>query len=120
MKIFFIIVLALNLLFEGMAGFVLLRGPDGIDATTMPASGMWAMNYGFAALAIASAIIWLWPNRTNSQAVGSVMGILSTFHVLLAISLAIPGNQTGPMIAHSVMAVLSIIALTQRSKWCDG
>jgi hypothetical protein len=120
MKIFFVIVLVLNLLLEGMAGVGLLLGPDGIEATVMPATGMWAMNYGFAALAIASAIIWLWPNRTNSQAVGSVMGMLSTFHVLLAISMAIPGNQMGPMIAHSVMAVLCVVALTQRNKWCDG
>lgn len=118
MKIFFIVVLVLNLLFEGLAGVTLLLGPGGITAEVMLASGMWSMNYGFAALAIASAIIWLWPNRSNSQAVGSVMGMLSTFHVLLAISLAIPGNQMGPMILHSIMAVLSIVALTQRSKWC--
>ena len=119
MKILFIVTLVLNLLFEGMAGVVLLTGDMGINAPEMLASGMWAMNYGFAALAIASAIIWLWPNRTNYHAVGSVMGMLSTFHVLLAISLGIAGNQMGPTVLHAIMAVLCIVSLTQRAKWCE-
>ena len=119
MKTFFIIGLALNLAFEGLAGFLLITGPTGLSAPEISPGGMWGMNYGFAALAIASAIIWLWPNRTNSQAVYSVMGMLSTFHVLLCISLVL-GEQLGPAGMHGLMAILSIVCLTQRSKWCDS
>ncbi len=118
-KIFFISVLVLNLLLEGLAAFSLIAGPQGIFAEVQPESGMWAMNYGFAALAIASAVFWIWPYRDNRQAVGSVLGILLTFHTFMFISLAIPGNQMPGMIAHAVMAVLCLVVYTQRSKWCD-
>ena len=119
MKIFFIVVLALNLAFEALAGVTLIMGPTGLGAAEIDPNGMWGMNYGFGALAIASAIIWLWPNRTNSGAVFSVMGMLTTFHVLLSISLVL-GEQMPPAIAHGVMAVLSIVCLTQRDKWCES
>jgi hypothetical protein len=120
MRIFFISVLVLNLLLEGTAGSALILGPQGIFSETAPEAGMWAMNYGFAALAIASAVFWIWPYRNDMRAVGAVLGILVTFHVLLAVSLAIPGNQLGGMAAHSVMAVLCLILLTQRSRWCQA
>ena len=119
MRIFLITVLVLNFLFEGAAATALLLGPEGINATEMAPGGMWAMNYGFAALAIALAIVWIWPQRNNSAVVFAVMGVLSTFHILLTIALAIAGNQMGGMIAHSIMAVLCIAALTQRHKWCE-
>jgi len=120
MKVFFICVLILNLLLEGLAAASLIGGPQGIFAEVQPDGGMWAMNYGFAALAIASAVLWIWPNRENRQAVGSVLGILLTFHTFLFISLSIPGNQVPGMVAHGVMAVLCLILFTQRSRWCTG
>ena len=119
MKIFFTSVLILNLLLEGLAAASLIGGPQGIFSEAHPEGGMWAMNYGFAALAFASAVFWIWPYRENRQAVTSVLGILLTFHTFMFISLAIPGNQMPGMIAHAVMAVLCLFAFTPRSKWCS-
>ena len=119
MKIFFIVVLVLNFLFETLAGIALIAGPTGLGAAEIPADGLWGMNYGFAALAIASALIWVWPHRTNASVVLAVMGILSTFHVLMTISLYL-GAQIGPSGLHLVMAILCIVALTQRDKWCES
>ncbi len=118
MKALFIIFLILNLLLEGTAAAFLIGGPQGISSEVQSANGMWAMNYGFAAIAIASAIFWVWPYRENRQAVSAVLGILLTFHTMLVISLAIPGNQVPGMTAHAVLAVLCMFLYTQRSKWC--
>jgi len=117
MKIFFISVLVLNLLLEGLAAAGLIAGPTGIS-NIQPETGMWAMNYGFGAIAIASAIVWVWPHRDNLQATGSVLGMLLTFHVALCISLSLAGTPVGGIVAHAVMAVLCLIAYTQRAKWC--
>ena len=117
MKAFFISVLVMNLLLEGLAAASLIGGPQGL-ANIQPETGMWAMNYGFAALAIASAIFWIWPNRENRQAVGSVLGVLLTFHTFMFISLLVPGTQVPGTIAHGVMAVLCLVLYTQRSRWC--
>ena len=54
MKIFFTSVLVLNLLLEALAAASLIGGPQGL-ANIQPETGMWAMNYGFAVIAIASA-----------------------------------------------------------------
>jgi hypothetical protein len=118
MKIFFIGVLILNFVLEGLAGFGLIAGPQGLFSDTRPEGGMWAMNYGFAALAIASAGFWVYPYRENRQAVGAVLGLLLTFHTLMCLSLTIPGDQVSGVIAHGVMAVLCLILYTQRSRWC--
>jgi hypothetical protein len=120
MKVFFTGVLFLNFLLEGFAAVLLIGGPQGILSDVRPETGMWAMNYGFAAIAIASAIFWIWPYRENRKAVGAVLGLLLTFHTLLFIALAIPGNQVPGMIAHGVMAALCGFLYTQRSKWCAG
>ena len=116
MRIFFVAVLVLNLLLEGAAGTALIFGPEGAFSDVRPEGGMWAMNYGFAALAIASAVFWIWPHRSDVKAVGAVLGILLTFHTLLSISLGIPGNQLGASITHGVMAVLCLILFTQQAK----
>ena len=118
MKIFFTVFLVLNLLFEGMAAVFLIGGPGGIRADVMPETGMWAMNYGFAAFAIASAIVWMWPYRTDLGAVSVGLGVLMTFHIALSISLHIPGNQMGPAILHTVMAIMAVVLYSQRRKWC--
>ncbi|MEM6999946.1 MAG: hypothetical protein AAF529_04110 [Pseudomonadota bacterium] len=119
MKTFFIVVLVLNFLFETLAGVALITGPTGLGADSWAADGMWGMNYGFGALAIASMLLWVWPLRTNLAAVSVALGVLITFHVGLTISLAIPGNQMAPMLAHAVMAVLCIVAYTQRRRWAS-
>ena len=116
MKLFFTIVLVLNLLTELLASTTLIGGPDGIAAAGR--GGMWSMHYGFAAFAIASASLWLWPYRSNRKAVTAVLGMLMTFHSGLFISLTLAGDQQAGMIIHAVMSVLCIVLFTQRSKWC--
>jgi hypothetical protein len=118
LKILFIVVLVLNFLFEGAAGVALILGPEGALSDFRPEDGMWAMNYGFAALAVASVALWVWPHRTDSRVVGTVLGFLTTFHLLLAVSLSIPGNQFGAMMTHGIMGVLCLFLFTQRSRWC--
>ena len=112
MKIFFVVVLVLNLLFEAMAGVSLLLG-------LVPEAGGWGMNYGFAAIAIASAVVWLWPYRSNSAAVAVGSGLLLTFHIGLAISLGSQSGQLVPAIVHGVFGAMFLFFFLQREKWCD-
>ncbi len=114
MKILFIVVLALNLLFESLAALSLIAGPDGISAAGQ--GSQWSMHYGFAALAVASASVWVWFQRTDLAAVTAVLGVLLTFHTGLTISLAVAGDQMPGTILHAVMAVLCLIAFTQRQR----
>ena len=118
MKAFFITVLVLNLLTEGMAALVLTTSPESFFAEGQVDGVMWARSYGFAALAIASAGFWVWPYRDNINAVGTVLGILLTFHIGIFISLVISGDQVPGMIAHGILSVLCVSLYTQRSRWC--
>ena len=117
MKILFNTVLILSLLTEAMAATTLIGGPEGIAAAGK--GGMWSMHYGFAAFAIASASLWVWPYRTNIKAVTAILGVLLTFHSGLFVSLALAGDQMVGMIIHAVLASLSLVLFTQRSKWCS-
>jgi len=76
------------------------------------------MHYGFAALAMASASLWIWPHRSNLRVVTAVLGILLTFHTGLLISLTLAGDQQGGVVIHAVMSVLCLVLFTQRTKWC--
>jgi hypothetical protein len=118
MRILFIVVLVLNLLTESLAATTLIGGPDGIAAAGK--GGMWSMHYGFAALAMASVSLWIWPNRRNLKAVTAVLGVLSTFHTGLFISLTLAGDQQVGQIIHGVMAVLCIVLFTLRAQWCKN
>ena len=117
MKILFVVVLVLNLLIEALAATTLIGGPEGIAAAGQGA--MWSMHYGFAALAIASASLWVWPYRNSLKAVTAVLGVLCTFHTGLFISLTLAGDQQVGMAIHGVMAALCIVLFTQRAKWCE-
>lgn len=110
--------LVLNFLLEGLAAITLIGGTLGLLSIAQLESGMWSMNYGFAAIAIASAVFWIWPHRSRREAVGPVLGVLFTFHALVSISFAIQGNQVPPMVVHGVMAALAIFLYSQRTKWC--
>lgn len=110
--------LILNVLIEGLAAAFLIGGPQGIFSNAQSPDGiLWAANYGFAAIAFASAIFWIWPSRDNHGAVGAVLGILLTFHAMVFVSFAIQGNQLPPMVIHGVMAALAIVLYSQRSKY---
>ena len=108
----------MNLLTESLAATTLIGGPDGIAAAGK--GGMWSMHYGFAALAMASVSLWIWPNRRNLKAVTAVLGVLSTFHTGLFISLTLAGDQQVGQIIHGVMAVLCIVLFTLRARWCKN
>ena len=117
MKTYFSIILTLNLLFEGMAAAVLIIAPE--SALAPGDSVIWARNYGFAALAVASASLWLWPHRTNLQAVTVMCGTLMVFHIGLCGSLVIAGGANlGAAATHGIMGVLFLVAFLQRNKWC--
>jgi hypothetical protein len=110
--------LVINLLLEGLAAIALIGGTLELFSIEQLETGMWAMVYGFAALAIASAIFWVWPHREKREAVGPVLGILLAFHALVAVAFAIQGNQFPFVIVHGVMAALAIYLYLQRTKWC--
>ena len=64
MKILLMVTLVLHLLMELMAAVALIGGPEGVG--NAGAGNMWSMHYGFAALAIASISVWVWPKRTDA------------------------------------------------------
>jgi len=118
MKNLFTGYLVLNLLLEGLAATTLIGAGLGIIAVADLESGIWSMNYGFAAVAIASAIFWVWPHRSRCEAVGPILGILVTFHALVSISFSIQGDQVPPIVVHGVLAVLGIVLYSRRTAWC--
>ena len=110
--------LVLNLLVEGLAAAFLIGGPQGILFAAQQSDGiLWAANYGFAAIAIASAIFWIWPHRENRQVVSAVLGILLTFHTMVFVSFVIQGDQIPPIIIHGVMAAIAIVLYSKRSEY---
>ena len=118
MKNLFTTYLVLNLLLESIAAATLIGAGLGLFSIAQFESGMWSMNYGFAAIAIASALIWVWPYRSRRDVVGPVLGILLTFHALIGISFAIQGVQIPSIIVHGAMALLGVFLYTRRSAWC--
>ena len=116
MRVLFAVLLMAHLLMETMAAIGLIGGPGGISAAGQ--GEQWSMHYGFAALAMASVSLWVWPRRNDPAAVAVVLGLLLTFHVGLTLSLAVAGDQMGGMIAHAVLAAISLVLITQRAKVC--
>jgi hypothetical protein len=110
--------LILNFLLEGLAAITLIGGTLGIISIAQLEAGPWAMNYGFGAAAMATAVFWVWPYRDSRQAVGPVLGMLFAFHAAVFVSFAMQGNQVPPIIVHGVMAALAFLLYAQRSKWC--
>ena len=119
MKKLFTTYLVLNLILEGIAAVTLIGAGLGLFAIAGLESGMWSMNYGFAAIAIASALVWVWPHRSKRDVVGPVLGILLAFHALVSVSFAIEGTQPPSIIVHGIMALLGLFLYTRRSTWCD-
>ena len=61
MPIAFNTLLILSFLMELMAAIALITGPGGFSAAGQ--GELWSLHYGFAALAIASFSVWVWPQR---------------------------------------------------------
>lgn len=118
MKTLFIILLVLNLLVEALAAATLIGGPGGVAAAG--AGNQWSMHYGFAALAIASASLWVWPHRSDPRAVTAVLGVLMIFHSGVFVSLTLAGDQAAGMVIHAVLASLCILLFGTRRRWCRG
>ena len=118
MKNLFAVFLVLNLFLEGLAATTLIGDTLGVFSIAQLDGGIWAMNYGFAAAAIASAVFWVWPYRDSRRTVTPVLGILLMFHTLVFVSFSIQGNQVPPTIVHGAMAAFAVFLYIQRSKWC--
>ena len=122
MKLFFTIFLILNFLAETLAAVSLISADTGLPAALSGdtgATGLWSMHYGFAVIAIASAIAWVWPHRSSRRVVTAVLGILMTFHVALLCSLVLEGTQSAGIVLHSVLALMAIILFAARGRWCS-
>lgn len=118
MKTLFTLFLVLNLLAETLAAVTLISGPLGLQAPEPIEGSRWAMNYGFAVIAIASAIFWLWTKRSSLGAVTPVLGMLMIFHISLAIALSMDSTQFAGFVLHSILAVIAVVLFSQRSRWC--
>lgn len=119
MKHLFTTYLVVNLVLESIAAVTLIGAGLGLFTIAGLESGMWSMNYGFAAIAIASALFWVWPHRSNRDVVGPVLGILLAFHALVSVSFAIQGGQVPSIVVHAVMALLGAFLYARRSAWCE-
>ena len=106
------VVIVLSALTEIMAAVTLIGGPEGV--ANAGAGNMWSMHYGFAALAIASLSLWIWPRRKNADANAVALGVLITFHTGLFISLALAGDQAVGMVLHGILAALSMVVFARR------
>ena len=116
MKHLLTLALVLNGLLEALAAATLIGGPTGLGTAGTPATGWWAMHYGFAVIAIASAGVWLWPRRRELAALTAVLGVLATFHGAVLTSLVLAGDQPQGVVAHAVLFALFVVLLVQRAK----
>lgn len=118
MKHLFTTYLVLNLILESIAAVTLIGAGLGLFAIAGFESGMWSMNYGFAAIAVASAIFWVWPHRSKRDVVAPVLGMLLAFHALVAVSFAVQGSHVPSIVVHGIMGLLGILLYARRSAWC--
>ena len=123
MRKLLIVVLIVNALFEGLVGALLVFSPSSAVPDDSAAGISFAVNYGFAALAIASIVLWTWSEKDNLKTMGVVLGILSTFHSGLTVATAMTMTaESGatPTIVHGIMAILCWILFFSRKKWCTS
>jgi hypothetical protein len=118
MKKLYSAVLIANLVIEGVGASALLMSPDFLVDTGNASAMLWSWNYGFVAIAVGSAVFWAWPHRDSFAAAGTVLGILFSFHLAIAVALAIADELFVDVVLHSTFAVLCLYLFTQRPKWC--
>jgi len=115
-------VLIANLLFEGWIGLILLFKISPDDSDPLGVHTAWATDYAFAALVIASLAFWVWKNRYQRNIARLTLGILSSFHLLLAISTGMAvadGDPLAAPIIHASLALLSITLFATQKQWAD-
>ncbi len=123
MRKLLIAVLIANALFEGLVGALLVLSPGSAVPDGSSAGISFAVNYGFAALTIASIIFWTWSAKDNLKTMGVVLGVLSTFHSGLTIATAMTMTaESGatPTNVHGIMAIPCWILFFSRKKWCTS
>lgn len=118
MKKLYSTVLIANLLVESIGALALFAAPDFLVDTGNANAVLWAWNYGFVTLGVGSAVFWTWPHRDNFAAAGAVLGILFSFHLAIAVALAIADELFVDVVLHGAFAVLCLWLFTQRSRWC--
>ncbi len=111
-------VLIANLLIESVGAFALFAAPEFLVDTDNASAMLWAWNYGFVALAVGSAVFWAWPHRDSFTAAGVVLGILFSFHLAIAVALAIANELFVDVVLHGAFALLCLYLFTQRLRWC--
>ena len=114
MKIFLLLMLALHALLEGGLGLFVIVSPQaaapGLDGMT---------TYGFAAVTMALAVAWLWPHRHNVAVLGTVLGILATFHTALSLAMLMASMLAG-IILHVVIAACFWFLWIKRAELVDA
>ena len=118
MRILFVTYLVLNLVLESIAAISLIGAGLGLFVISGLESGVWSMNYGFAAIAIASAIFWVWPHKSKREVVGPVLGMLLAFYALVSVSFAVQGEHVPSIVVHGFMGLVGIVLYARRSAWC--
>jgi len=121
MKKLLIITFVLHVLLEGLVGLLLIAAPYKVAPHADPMSLTFVINYGFAALAIASVVFWGWSGRDNYRIMGIVLGVLATFHTGLAAAsgmMLAEGGSPAVLVIHAVMAVLFWLLFARRRQWC--
>ena len=118
MKKLYSAVLIANLLIEGVGASALFAAPDFLVDASNESAMLWAWNYAFVALAVGSAVFWAWPHRDSFTAAGAVLGILFSFHLAIAMALAIADELFVDVVLHGVFALLCLYLFTQRLRWC--
>ena len=116
-------VLVINFLFEGFIAVALIVSPQSFVPSEQVEGISWAINYGFAALAMASVTIWVWRVMDDFKVMGPALGTLAVFHTGLAIGTAMSasaGPGFGPTIVHGLLAIGCWFLFFQRSKWCEN
>lgn len=108
MKTFLLLMLALHVLMEGVVGLLLMVSPEtmapGLDASVLT----YAIFYGAAGVSIALVVAWFWPHRSNLLALTLLLGVLATFHTLVAVAgalVAIRGGGLHIVGAHGAFAI---------------
>ncbi len=117
-KILLSVTLVLSALTVLLAAVTLIGGPTGIQAAG--AGEMWSMHYGFAALAIASCSIWIWPHRSDLQAVTPILLTLLVFHAGVCLSLVLAGDQPVGAVIHATLTLLLIVLVFRRKSFAGG
>ena len=107
MKYCLVVLLVLHALIEGLMGAVMVVAPQTLAPTAGPSELGMMTTYGFAAITMALAVAWLWPQRHQLAALSVILGLLATFHTCLSVAiimLAINGAAIATVFIHLALA----------------